>query len=262
MRCLVVDDRLLAANALVETVRSVRPEASLEIATTAQAALERVGESAPNVVFLDIELPGTNGLELAEQLKRRAPETNIVFVTGYPDYALEAHGLFPSGFLVKPASEDDVRGVLAHLRHPVEEPSGKLLRVRCFGSFEVFHDGTPLVFGRGRSKEMLAYLIDRRGAQVSAGEVAAVLWGDSGLASTKGAQLRTLIHDLRQTLGSVGALDVLVRRRGSVAIDCSLIDCDYLRFCAGDSEAAASFAGEYMSQYPWARTTAASLARC
>lgn len=261
MRCLIVDDRMLAANALAETVGTVAPGALVESVFTAQEALQRVAETRPDVVFLDIEIPGTDGFELAERCAELAPETNVVFVTGYPDYALEAHRLYPSGFLVKPVSDDDVRGVLAHLRKPIEEPGEKLLRVQCFGNFEVFHDDHPLAFGRGRSKELMAYLVDRRGAQVSAGEITAVLWEDMSLGPSKGAQLRTLIHDLRCSLDAVGAADVLVRRRGSAAVDCSLIDCDYFRLCAGDPLAAASFTGEYMSQYSWAEATAASLAR-
>lgn len=263
MRHLVVDDKQLAAQALAEVICAVDPQGSIDVELTSAGALRAFERGEYDVAYLDIEMPGSDGLTLARQMQEIDERANIVFVTGYPGYALEAHGLYPSGFLVKPVVEADVERALSNLRHPpttarMDDP---LLQARCFGDFEVFADGTPLAFERSKTKELLAYLIDRHGAEVTVGEATAILWEDSASSASRGAQLRNLVHDLRVTLDSVGALDVLRRRRGVMAVNCSRIDCDYYRFEAGEREARAAWRGEYMSQYSWAEDTCAHISR-
>lgn len=261
MKYLIVDDRRLAASALAEVVGAVDPAASIDIALGSLEALRFLEDQPYDVTFLDIEMPGENGIDLARHISELDPTANIVFVTGHPGYALEAHDVFPSGFLVKPVVEADIERVLANLRHPVHKKSGKLITLRCLGNFEVFADGRPLDFERAKTKELLAYLTDREGAKVGVGEAAAVLWEDASGGSSKGSQLRNLIHDLRRTLREAGADDVLIRSRGEVALDRTRVDCDYFRLLDGDPAALASYRGEYMSQYSWAEYTAAHLER-
>ena len=80
-------------------------------------------------------------------------------------------------FLLKPANEADVRNVLENLRYPPETaPVG--IKIQCFGNFEIFVGGRPLSFKRSKSKELLAYLVDRNGATCTNGEMLAVLWED------------------------------------------------------------------------------------
>ena len=68
-----------------------------------------------------------------------------------------------------------MRNVLENLRYPAEDvPAG--VKVQCFGNFEVFVGGRPLSFKRSKSKELLAYLVDRNGATCTNGEMLAVLW--------------------------------------------------------------------------------------
>lgn len=68
------------------------------------------------------------------------------------------------------------------------------------------------------------------------------------------SHLRTALWELTRTLRQYGLEDVLVRKRGFMAVDCSKLDCDYYAFLNGDEDAP-PYVGEYMSQYSWAEPT-------
>ena len=223
-------------------------------AKPALAAISATG--APDVVFSDIELPGANGIALATQIKEVAPHTKIVFVTAYSDYALDAFRMHADGFVMKPVEGIRIREELDALFPQRDEPAK--LQVRCFGAFEAFAQGKPLVFARSRTKELLAFLVDRHGGTCTSPQIVDALWeGYAG--KNPQSYLRVLTADLRDTLASVGLADVLVREHGQWAIRPDLIECDYYRLLEGDADAARTFHGEYMSQYSWAENTAAKL---
>ena len=133
------------------------------------------------------------------------------------------------------------------------------LQVRCFGCFEVFWQGKPLIFARRQTKELLAILIDKEGKTCLAEDIIAILWEDETNIRAAKTRLRNLICDLKHTLDSIGMKKLFVRSSGQLAIRKDLVDCDYYRMLDGDVSAINSYRGEYMSQYSWAEITAGSL---
>ena len=129
------------------------------------------------------------------------------------------------------------------------------LYVRCFGSFEVFHNGRPIHFGRAKTKELFAYLIDRKGAFLSSETIAAVLWEDENDLASLRHRLRNLICDLRASLAEIGQENLIVRGRDRIGLDLGGIACDYYRFLSGEAQPQETFRGEYMEQYSWAEDT-------
>ena len=259
MHTLTIDDKLLSVNAMQRLLRSIDPTGTHAGALSAAEAIEYLSEQSVDVIFLDIELPDMSGIDLARRIEREFHTDNIIFVTGYPDYALAAHGVYVSGFLTKPVDEMQLREALRHLRHPGAALSERPLTVQCFGNFEVFAGGEPLHFQRSKTKELFAYLVDRRGASCTAGELLAVLWEDRPDTDSQRTQLRNLIADLRRTLREVGAEEALIRSKNTVAIRKSCLSCDYYDYLAGVPGAAALYQGEYMTQYSWAEMTTAAL---
>ena len=140
-----------------------------------------------------------------------------------------------------------------------QRTGGEKLCVRCFGNFDVFFHDRPLVFRRSKTKELLAYLVDREGAACTAEEIINALWEESGDVKNLKSYLRALTKDLRDTLASVGMEAALIREHNQWAILKKLLDCDYYRLLEGDVEAASDYHGEYMNQYSWAEQTAARL---
>ena len=250
MKTMIVDDRQLAVNALLQTMKEIDPCGSHAGLISSHEAILFARDHTLDVAFLDIEMPDMNGLLLAKELKEIQPDLNIVFVTGHMEYAFDAHQIFASGYLMKPAGTEDVEKVLSNLRHPLAAKEDDLF-VHCFGNFEVFVRGEPLVFKRSKSKELLAYLIDNKGAMVSMGELISALWEDGENSLSRNSQLRMFISDIRKTFEEAGIVDVIIKEYNAVAVRTDKLPCDYFRFLNGDPEAVNAYHGEYMKQYSW-----------
>ena len=258
MRILVVDDGQLAINSLIRTLCLVAPDCDYISAMTTDDALTWLRQSPVDAAFLNLEMPGMEGLGLAKTIRQIQPRCNLIPVTEHPEYALEALQIFVSGFLLKPVSEAAVRSVLENLRYPAEDtPVG--VKIQCFGNFEIFVGGRPLAFKRSKSKELLAYLVDRNGATCTNGEMLAVLWEDKPDTASLHSHLRNLIFDLNHTLDDAGVRDLLVRGRNTLAIDTGKVECDYYNFLRGERTALNAYRGEYMTQYSWAEVTRSAL---
>lgn len=114
-------------------------------------------------------------------------------------------------------------------------------------------------FEREKAKELLAYLIDRRGAAVTNAEIAAVLWEGAAEDEKIKNYVKVITTTLRRNLKTAGAGAILQKTRGHLAIDMSKIKSDVDDFRKGDILAINSYHGEYMSNYSWAEFTNACL---
>ncbi len=258
MRILIADDEPLILNGMVRTVQRAAPDAEVEGFTSSSRALEWSRDNAPDVAFLDIEMPEINGLQLAKELRLMHPQLNVVFTTSYPQYAMDSYDLRASGYLLKPVSESDVRRELADLRFSPVRSRNTGLRLRTFGNFEAFNGANPLHFRYSRTLELLAYLTDRNGAFCTNGEIEGALWED--LPPTE-SYLRQLRKDLIDTLEAAGYDGVIEQRRAAMRLVPEKVTCDYFDFLAGDPAAHAVYRGDYMSQYSWAEQTNGWLTR-
>jgi DNA-binding LytR/AlgR family response regulator len=113
MRVLIVDDEPLARESLV---RMLEGETGVEIvgqAANGLEALERIAETVPDAIFLDIEMPGLNGFEVLGSL---AKPPLVVFATAYDQYAIKAFEANAIDYLLKPIQPDRVSKSVARLR--------------------------------------------------------------------------------------------------------------------------------------------------
>ena len=159
MITLTVDDNPNVLQSVRDGLLRLEPNGTHRIAASGDEALELVAQFPPDVIFLDVEMPGLNGLEVAQWLNTFRPQTNIVFITGHAEYALSALELYASGFLLKPISEEQLDEALRHLRYPVSTSARvfpKRLKAQCFGQFEVWCGDKPVVFQRRKTKELFA----------------------------------------------------------------------------------------------------------
>ena len=143
---------------------------------------------------------------------------------------------------------------LENLRRPIRD--SKRVKIRTFGNFEVYLDGNPINFKYSKTKEMLAYLVDRKGALCTNGEVIATLFEDD---EGHDAYFRSLRKDLTDILEAAGCSEVLSQQRGKIGIVPELVECDYFNWCNGMRTGANAFQGEYMTQYSWGEYTNAML---
>ncbi len=252
MNILIVDDEAGALRDLTRTVKKVVPEADIYSTRKVTEALELCRDKAFDVAFLDIQMPEIDGLTLVKEIQKLRPITNLIMVTAYPDYALDALRLYVSDYILKPAAPEQVSRALKHLRNPIPKRE-KGLFVQCFGNFEVFYDGDPIRFTRAKAKELFAYLIDRRGASASNAQLRSVLWLDENDSDDKHRNyFARIVLELKKTLENLGLSDIFIHSRDSYAIVPDLIPCDYYMALEKDAAAMSKYQGEYMTQYEWA----------
>lgn len=255
MTIVAVDDEKIALEALSNAIREAAPEAELHSFRWGEDALEFAQANPVDVIFLDIEMPGDTGVQLAERLTIDERKVNIIFVTGFGQYRDVAFDLHASGYLMKPTTAEKVRVELAHLRYPVAQR--KRVRVQTFGNFEVFLDGRPMEFKYRKTKELFAYLVDRVGAQCTVGEMISVLFeGDQGHET----YFKSLRRDLLDTLEAAGCPEVISQQRGSLGVLPEQVECDYFDYLSGRGKGKTAYRGEYMTQYSWSEYTNGLLA--
>ena len=250
MIAIAVDDEALMLSALAAAV-SASPDITETVKfSDCEQALAYVGENLVDIAFLDINMRGIGGLGLAEKLLGLQPQCKIVFCTGYEEYAVSAFQLHVSGYLIKPITSEAVQKEIDHIKGV--KAGEKLLTVKCFGYFEVLYNGELLPFKRKKAKELLAVLIDRNGSGMTVKQICAILFPENTDDGKNAAYLRQLMLDLKNTLKTVHAENVLQHDTPYYRIDTNLVKCDYFTFLeTGKPE----FRGEYMTQYSWAEET-------
>lgn len=259
MNILVVDDERTALLDIVRSLEKVASDAKIDKTDDAYQALDLCKDNAYDVAFLDINMPDIDGLTLAKEIKKLRPLINIVIVTAYPEFALDAYKLYVSDYILKPVVKNNLKKALNNLRNPVKTER-KGLFVQCFGDFAVFYDGQPITLGRAKTKEMFAYLIDRKGAQCTNAQIRAALWQDDVSDDNKQRHyFAQITHEFRSKLDELGLRDIYVQSRDSYAIVPEKIPCDYYEALSGNPDELSRFEGEYMSQYEWAECRIGSM---
>ena len=254
MKAIAVDDEVLMLGALVKAITASPDIKEVTKFSDCEQALDYVKGNPVDIAFLDINMRGMGGLALAENIIAARPGCKIVFCTGYEEYAVPAFKLHASGYLMKPISAEDVQSEIDNIKGVRQKE--KVLTVNCFGNFEVYAKDEKLVFKRLKTKELFAFLVDRKGAGMTAKQICATLFPDDTDDTKNAAYIRQLVMDLKNTLKSVGAENVLRHETPCYRVDTALIQCDYISYLeTGKPE----FHGEYMMQYSWAEETCAIL---
>ena len=257
MTAICVDDDSFALDQLTAACRDCAQFGVIKGFASGADALRWLEAASADVALLDIQLGDMDGLQLAARIKERCPGAAVVFVTGFGGYALDAFALHASGYLLKPPAPERLRAELEYalaLRRALPETHAHI-ELRTFGNFDLIVDGRIVNFRRAKAKELLAYLVDRRGSSVTRREAFALLWEESLYDRPRQKLLDVIIRSLRDTLREFGVSEIVELRSGALRVRPELIDCDMYRFIDGDISAVNAYRGEYMSAYSWASLT-------
>jgi len=247
MKILAADDELLQLGRLERSIATAIPGAEITSFSKPSEIVKWVEAGGQaDIAFLDVEMGSMNGIQVAKKILAAKPQTNIIFVTGYTDYALDAFKVHASGYITKPVSVDKIRKEMQGLRFGVSR-----VFVRTFGDFDVFVDGVAITFLRSKCKEMLAYLVWKKGGIASKKEVAAVLFEDEYENKTQN-YLVHIYSDLVKSLQKYGLEKMLIKGYNQYAVDPNLFECDYYDYDAGKPGALNAYKGDFMAQYEWA----------
>ena len=220
-----------------QMLSALAPDAELLCFGNALSALAAARKTEIDIALLDVELPELGGVDFGQYLQELYPLVNLIYLSEDRTRAYDAIRQHASGYLLRPASEEGVRRELDDLRHPAAEKKHKRVYAQTFGNFELFVDGKPVAFKYTRTKEIVALLINNRGAQTTNGEIIATLWEDDG-DPEKG---------------------IILKQRGSLAIAADRIECDLFDWLEKRQESRYHYLGDYMNQYSWPEVMHAEL---
>lgn len=257
---LCIDDEPIILQQIMQICRESECFSSVNGFQKPEEALSFLEIHPVDFIFLDINMPGISGLSLAEKFKTLYPQAALIFVTSYLEYAFDAFQLHADGYLTKPVSVDDILNEVAHINQQKNRFQPKTdVFIQTFGNFEVYVKGVPVKFERRRAKEILAYLVDKRGTGVSRAELSSIIWEDELYDHSKQKQLDVFIQSLKKTLDAYNILFIFEIKNRELRVVPFSFQCDFYDFLAGDSNARMTYCGSYMDAYSWAEYTKAYL---
>ena len=259
MNVICVDDEPLAVEYTLSQCARLNEIDEARGFTDARQALDWLRSHPADAALLDINMPEMDGITLAARIKELRPQTAILFLTAYREYAYDAYSIHPAGYLLKPVPLEKLAAELRYIcgEKPVSSPAH--IRIKTFGSFDVYVDGRPVSFRLAKSKELLAYLVDKQGSGVSRAELFAAVWEDRLYDRKQQKQFDVYIRSLRETLREYGISEIMEMEKGILRVRPDTFLCDAYLFYSGDSDTINAYRGEYMSSYSWANMTEAIL---
>ncbi|MEK4131079.1 response regulator [Solibacillus sp. FSL W8-0474] len=205
LKAVIVDDEKLVSDFLKIQLEQTGLASVMEQFQKPTTALCEIPNLKPDVVFLDIELPGMNGIELATKLLNSNINIEIIFVTAYNQYAIEAFKLNAIHYLLKPADEEDIRIALERVmekrKYHLSTVCDKPLRIELIGHFKVFHNGIEvrLKWPTVKAEELFALMLMCRKNGIGKWQLTEKLWPNVDLKKAE-QNLYTTIYRLKKVL--------------------------------------------------------------
>lgn len=254
MNIIYVDDEVMLLENFRLTVAELPRIDSLKTFSKSAEALEWVETNKVDVAFLDIEMPGMNGIELARKIKKIDENIRIVFVTAFEQYALQAFGVNAIGYLLKPYCAEDIEKELKKAFYVKKIPK-KEIQIYTMPDFSVLVGGKPLMMGQTKQEELLAFLVDRGELGITKADVLEKLWSEY----TGDNVYWTAMSRLKATLEEAGSSELIVNNGQRKMINMDIVECDLYQMLSGDSAVIEKYDGEYLPRFGWAKERRAQL---
>ncbi|ATW25614.1 response regulator [Candidatus Formimonas warabiya] len=233
----IIDDELPALQELGYLLRGYPELAVGGMFKNPLEAMKKMEQDKPDVVFLDIDMPNINGIELALKLQELYQGVVIVFVTAHAEFSLEAFRTYPLDYILKPVDEDRFHQTIRHMlqQHRLRQTGSRkqsTISLRCFGKLELSREGETreiMKLTNRKMRELFAYLIVHFGREVSRKELIDVLF--EGVEDKKTINhLHVTVYNLRNMLESFGVDRSHLLIRESYTLEVAPGICDYIDF--------------------------------
>ncbi len=239
LRTILVGDERIILDDLMELLSD---NTQIEVVGAYQnplVALKELEQTKPDCAFLDIEMTEMKGIELAERLITENPEIEIIFVTAYNNYASQAYEVNALDYLLKPIHPERLKKSVEKLINKIGvhrlNPS-LACKIRCFGAFEVFAGEQQIKWGRSKSKEFLAYMLQNEGKWVTKYRLCEDLRPDDGPEQAL-TYLQMAVYTLRKNLKAAGCTQIEIKYADDrYAISVKDVDWDVKQFEAAYAE--------------------------
>lgn len=266
IKTIIVDDEPIITEEMADLLSDYKEYELAGVYSEPLAALEGAKRNTPDCAFLDIEMMGMNGIELAERLLILNQNMEIIFVTAYNHYAAEAFEINAVDYLLKPVSPGRIQKSLERMekrRAEYLKVADRTCVVKCFGGFEVLVGEQIIKWSRAKTRELFAYLLQWQGKSLSKYSLCELFWPEHSQEQAL-AYLQTSIWTIRKKFKELGFDGIRIEysdHRYFVSLDgvsCDTMDFEkhYREFKktgeTSEKELAVScYQGEYMDGEDW-----------
>jgi two-component SAPR family response regulator len=259
MKIMLVESDSTRRKNLEKVTGQLMPEDSISVFSESLEALAVARNQEFDIAIINTDMPEMSGTDLGEYLGELYPLINIIFVSSGTEYAYKAMAMHASGYIKGRITRENLQREFEDLRHPAVQRNEKRVFAQTFGNFELFADGSPVAFKYSKTKEIVALLVNNKGAQTTNGEIIASLWEEDGDPEKKASYLSNLRQDLQNTLTGLKLNGIILKQRGSMAIATDKIECDLYDYLDNRANSKYTYMGDYMNQYSWAEFMHAEL---
>lgn len=268
IKAVLIDDERPALRGLEHLLKMHSEISVIGMYTNPLKGMEEIEQLKPHVVFLDINMPQLRGIDAASRILDVSPDTDIVFVTAFDQYAVEAFELHALDYMLKPITPERLKKTVERLirkKPTVPNNNERKLQIKCLGEYKVaWEKQEPIKWRAEKTKELFAFLLQYQGRDISKDELLDKLWPED--APDKAIrQLYNGIYYIRKALEEYGVDRALISIGSNYNLKLGLVDSDIRRIYElekskyADSmetleEMEALFTGDYLDgeDYPWA----------
>lgn len=212
VKVILIDDEQPALDYLEYQLKNVSDFKVIGKYTNPLEGKQAIEEGTVDLVFLDIQIPDLNGIELAEQLLEKKPDLPIVFITAYDEYAIKAFELNAIDYVLKPVSASRLLTTVKRIEQEVKEKVAKQFSDTGRLALHLFQQVSLTDCSQGQenpillkwrtanTEQLFLYLVQHESREVNKNFLIELLWPD--LEPEKAyKQLYTSIYNIRKTLG-------------------------------------------------------------
>ena len=203
MNIIMIDDEQMALELLEGQLKKIRSDLTIHKFTVFDIHEQRQLLLDADLLFLDIEMPQINGLELLSLISEINPRLQIVFVTAYNEYAIQAFEMNALDYLMKPVQINRLKITMERIS-AIEKPvkQNNTLQLKLCNEFQIETDNmqyTAIKWRTAKAEELFLYLLHHKGNTIRKEEILEMLWGDTNNERAS-AQLYTTIYYIRKNI--------------------------------------------------------------
>lgn len=262
---IIFSEKKQLAQQISKQIGGIAPQADARVFSDPLDVLSFAADKQPlGGAIIDVDSPACSSLRFLKIFHALRPSVSVIFVSKSGRYAVESFQYGAIDYLTLPLDSSRLEGALKKLQASNHTVRSSRIYIRTFGSFEIFIGGTAIPWKNSKTKELLAFLVDSRGASVSSQAIKKALWGNAP-EQKAASNYHTTLHNLRKKLEANGLGTLLEGTRGSQRVNTDLFDCDLYDFeryveDGGESarrQAFSLYKGRYLENnaYPWSRLT-------
>ena len=257
MRAIIVDDEPLMLKRFARLSADIEGLSIVGQFESANEALSFAKDNAFEAAFLDVAMPGTNGIELAKELRNIHPDVIIVFVSAYDEYIWDFNQIGGDYYILKPYNKETIEMTMKKLRLLMQRQHKELF-IQTFGRFLVLRNGKPIKLS-GKAKEILALIVTRRGKEISNEEIYCTVWENRPYGNIEMTVYYNAIRRLKQSLKDENIEDLLISTKRGQLVNTAMFDCDYYDWQDKNMGSRDRFEGEFMAEYSWGENILAGI---